>query len=73
MKKNGGQKVLIWRWISCGTETNEMWDNGDDKMGWKDSDGQEKYRQGTTTNLRAYCHSGITGMAEKVSGEDSGG
>ena len=41
-------------------------------MGCKGGDRLFKYLQGTTTNLRAYCHSGIMGMADKVSGEDSG-
>ena len=42
-------------------------------MGWKDGDGLSKYRQGMTINLRAYRCSGIKEMADKVSGEDSGG
>ena len=31
-----------------------MWDDRDDKMGWKDGDGMEKSLQGTTTNVRTY-------------------
>ena len=53
--------------------TEEMWDDGDGEMGWKNSNGLGKYQQGVTTNLRAYRRSGIMGMVEKVSGEDSGG
>ena len=41
-------------------------------MGWKDGDGMVKYRQVTTTNLRAYRRSGIMGIADKVSREDIG-
>ena len=40
-------------------------------MGWKDGNGLGKYRQVTTSNLRAYCRSGIMGMVDKISGEDS--
>ena len=50
-----------------------MWDNGDGEMGRKDGTVLDKYGQRTTNNLRAYCHSGIMGMADKVSGKDSGG
>ena len=75
--KHGGgyavQQGWIWRRRRCGTETVEMWDDGDGEMGCKDSDGLRKYRQGTTANLRAYRRSGIMGMADKISGEDSGG
>ena len=53
--------------------TDEMWYDRDDEMGWKDSDGLGKYRQGTTTNLRTYYCSWIMGMADMVSSEDSGG
>ena len=35
--------------------TDEMWDERDGEMGWKDGNGMGKYRQVTTTNLRAYC------------------
>ena len=67
-----GQRQIRRR-MRCGTATYEMWDNGDGEMGWKDSDGLGKYRQGMTTNLRAYRRSGITVMEDKVNGEDSGG
>ena len=50
-----------------------MWVGGDGEMVWKDSDGLGKYRQGTTTKLRAYRRSGVMRMAEKVSEEDNGG
>ena len=49
-----------------------MWDNGDGEMGRKDGTVLDKYGQRTTNNLRAYCRSGIMGMADKVSGKDSG-
>ena len=55
------------------TATDEMWDNGDGKMDWKDGNILGKYRKGTTTNPRAYCQSNIMGMADKFGGEDSGG
>ena len=42
-------------------------------MGCKDGDGLGKYRQGTTTNLRAYRRSGTMNMADKNSSEDRGG
>ena len=42
--------------------TEEMWDNGDGEMGWKNSDRLSKYRQGTTTNLRAYSRSNNLGV-----------
>ena len=38
-----GQQGWIRRRRICGTETDEMWDDGDGKMGWKDSDGLGKY------------------------------
>ena len=46
--------------------TDEMWDDGDGEMDWKDGDILGKYQQGTTTNLRAYRRSRIMGMADKV-------
>ena len=52
---DAGKKVWIRRKSRCGTATDEMWDYRDYKMGWKDGKGQGKYRQGTNTNLRAYC------------------
>ena len=42
--------------------TEEMWDNGDGEMGWKDGYGLGKYKQGMTTNLRAYRCSNNLGM-----------
>ena len=53
--------------------TYEMWDDGDGEMGRKNGDGLGKYKQGTNTNLRAYLHSRIMGMAENISGEYSDG
>ena len=51
------QQVLI-RWQRrCGTATEEMWDDGDGEMGSKNDNGLGKYRQGTTTKLRAYRRS----------------
>ena len=70
---DAGQKRWIRRRRRCGTETEEIWDDGDGEMGWKGGDKLGIYRQGTATNLRAYCRSGIMGMADNVSGEDSGG
>ena len=61
------------QWLRrCGTSTDDMWDNGDGEMGCKDGNGMGKYQQGTTVNLRAYRCSRIMGMADKISGEDSG-
>ena len=70
---DAGQQEWIWWRRRCGTATDEMWYDGDGEMGWKGGDGMGRYQQGTTTNLRAYCHSEIMGMVDKVSGEDSGG
>ena len=39
-----------------------MWDDGDDGMCWKNVDGLGKYKQGMTTNLRAYRHSDKLGV-----------
>ena len=36
------QGLIRWR-RRCGTATDEMWDNGDGKLGWKDGDGLGKY------------------------------
>ena len=70
---DGGQQGLI-RWHRrCGTATEDIWDDGDGGMGCKDGDRLGKYQQGTTTNLRGYCRFGIMGMADKFSGEESGG
>ena len=40
---DAGQQEWIWQWRRCGTATDEMWDNGDGEMGWKDGDGLGKY------------------------------
>ena len=73
--ENGGEYAGQQGWIRrnrrCGTEKYDMWDDGDGKMGCKDGGGLGKYGQRTTTNLRVYCRSGITGMAKKISDEDS--
>ena len=49
-----GQQGWIRRWKRCGTATDEMWDDGDGEIGWKNDNGLVKCLQGTTTNLRAY-------------------
>ena len=58
---HGGGDVRQQRWIRqqrrCGTETEEMWDDGDGKMDWKDRNGLGKYQQGMTTNKMVYRHS----------------
>ena len=59
----GQQGWIRWR-RRCGTETEEMWDDRDDEMGWKNGNGLGKYRQGTTTNLRAYFRSNNLGVGE---------
>ena len=60
---DAGQQVLMWRQRRCGTETEEMCDNRDGEMGWKDGNGLGKYLQGTTTNLRAYrCSNNLGGV-----------
>ena len=33
---DAGQQIWIWRRRRCGTATDEMWDDGDGKMGGKD-------------------------------------
>ena len=67
---SGGQE----QWHRCGitgvdTTAEEMRDrNRRDvgrhkwQMSWKNGNGLGKYRQGTTTNLRAYCCSDNLGM-----------
>ena len=70
---DAGQQEWIRRRRRCGTATDEIWDNGDGEMGSKDGDGLVKYQQGTTANLRAYRRSGIMGIADKISSENSGG
>ena len=42
--------------------TDEMWDDGDGEIGWKNGNRLGKYRQGTTTNLKAYRRSGNLGV-----------
>ena len=75
--EHGGGDAWKKGWIRrkrrCGTAADEMWDNGDGKMGCKDGYRLGKYQQGTTANQRVYRCSRIMGMAEKISGEDSGG
>ena len=51
--------------------TEYMWDDGDGEIGCKDGDGLGNYRQGAT--IEARCRYRIIGMADKVSGKDSGG
>ena len=60
--RDAGQQVWIWRRSRCGPETDKMWDNGYGEMGWKDGNGLSKYKQGTTTNLRAYRCSNNLGV-----------
>ena len=38
----GQQGLIRWRRI-CRTETEEMWDDGDGEMGWKNGDRLGKY------------------------------
>ena len=44
--ENGGRDAGQHGWVRwcrrCGTTTEDMWDDGYDGMGWKDSDGMEK-------------------------------
>ena len=70
---DSGQQGWIRQRRRCGTATDEMWDNRDGEMVCKDRGGLGKYRQVTNDNLRAYHRSGIMGMADKISGEDSDG
>ena len=70
---DSGKQGWIQRQMRLGTAIDEMWDNGDCEMGCKDGYGLGKYRQRTTARLRAYCSSGIMGMAENISSEDSDG
>ena len=70
---DAGHQVWIWQRRRCGTTKDEMWDDGNGEMGWKDGNKLVKYRQGMTTNLRAYRRSGIMGMADRVSSEYSNG
>ena len=57
-----GQQGWIRRQRICDTATEDMWDDGDGEMDWKNGDGLGKYQQGTTTNLRAYRCSDKLGM-----------
>ena len=67
---DAGQQGYIRRRRRCGTETDEVWYNGDGEMGCKDGKKLVKYRQVNNSNLRAYRCSGIMEMADKISGED---
>ena len=49
-----GQQVKIRQRRRCGKAIKYIWDDGDGEMGWKNGNGLGKYRQRTTTNLRAY-------------------
>ena len=57
-----GQQIWIQRWRRCGTAKEEIWDDGDGKMGWKDGYVLRKYLQVTTTNLRVYRCSDNLGL-----------
>ena len=59
---DAGQQGWIWWCRRCGTATEEMWDDGEGEMGWKNGDGLVEYQQGTTTNLRAYRRSDNLGV-----------
>ena len=59
---DAGQQVWIHRRRICRTATEEMWDDGDEKMGWKDDNRLGKYCQGTTTNMREYRRSDNLGV-----------
>ena len=41
---DSGQQVLIGQRRICRTSKEEMWDNGDGKMGWENIDGLGKYK-----------------------------
>ena len=64
--KHGGVDASQQGWIRrrrrCGTATDEMWDDVDGGMGWKDGDVLGKYQQGTTRSLRAYHRSDNLGV-----------
>ena len=51
---DAGQQGWIQQRTICGVATEEMWDDGNFEMGWKDGKGLGKYCQGKTTNLRVY-------------------
>ena len=38
-----GQYEWIWRRRICGTATDEIWDDGDSEMSWKDGNRLGKY------------------------------
>ena len=57
----GQQGLIQWR-RRYRTATEEMWDKGNGEIGWKNGDRMGKYKQGTTTKLRAYRHSANLGM-----------
>ena len=61
---DAGHQVWIRQRRRCGTTTDEMWDDGNGEMGWKDGNKLVKYRQGMTTNLRAYRRSDNLGVGE---------
>ena len=52
--RDEGQQRLIRRRGRRRTGTEEIWDDRDCEMGWKDSGGLAKNRQVTATNLREY-------------------
>ena len=41
--EDAGQQGWIRRWRRCWKTTEEMWDDGDGKMGWKNGDGLGNY------------------------------
>ena len=57
-----GEHGLIRQWRRCRTETEEVWDDGYGKMGWKNSNGLGKYQHVMTTDIRAYCRSDDLGV-----------
>ena len=61
---DAGKQVWIRRRRRCGTETDEMWDDRDGEMGWKDGVVLGKHLQVMTTNLRAYGCSDNLGVGE---------
>ena len=60
--RDAGKQGWVRRRSKCGTATEEMWDYGDSKMGWKDGNGLVKYQQITTTKLSEYRHSNNLGV-----------
>ena len=59
---DAGQHVCIQPQRRCRTATEEMWDDGDGEMDWKNGNGLGKHLLGMTTNLRAYRPSNNIGM-----------